>query len=119
MGKIADAFERQRREYERDKVFILRNVEVNGELREAHTTDDSITNLLTFRGTGSTKKFSDILVEYINYCDWWNNTLWDTGKRPTKDNPWLDSWIIQKNYRVLYEPGDITISKTSKMGVAS
>ena len=116
MGKIAEAFERQRKLYERDRLYVLPQVEINGELHDVHTTDESVTNVLMFKGSGEPKRFKEILKEFVEYSDWWMETLWETGNRPTKHDVWLDTWVIQKNYRVIYESGDIIINPTAKVG---
>lgn len=115
MGKIAEAFDRQRKLYERDRLYNLPKVEIRGELHDVNTTDESITNVLVFRGNGEPKRFRDILKEYVEYSDWWMETLWETGKRPTKHDVWLDTWVIQRNYRIIYETGDISINPTAKI----
>ncbi len=86
----------------------------HGELREFTESDENVEFILNWKGTGETKKFSEIMEEHLKY-NFDITMLINEGKKPEQDYLWLVDYIVKMNYQIFFEKDDITLRHACRM----
>lgn len=111
MYGLADAIDRRLEEIDSTRIYKIIPVEVRGVKFECGECDEGVEKILHFKGTGQEIMFRDVLFEYGEYWETWFDDILRTGKKSGK-LVWLCDWIIKRNYKIIFQKGDITVRKT-------
>lgn len=85
----------------------------HGDLHECPEGDEDVEFILTWRGTGEIKKFTDILEEHLKHN--FEIIIAIKNKEETeKEHYWLVDYIVKKNYQIVFDPDDIVLRHPHK-----
>lgn len=95
-----------------EKRFKYRTIIVRGEPYSPLISDHNMVKILEFKGTGEKRKFMDIVAdveqmmfnEYLRIIGTDNDEVYNP-----KNAPKLHEYIIENNFQVVYEKGDIVV----------
>lgn len=112
MGSITDAFENQRKRVLRESKYKIREIEINGKLEEPLICEKRIDRILAFKGTGEKRFFLELIKELDEMAINELTRAWDKGDY--QHVPWIDEYIIQNNFQVVFIKGDLSLRYPSK-----
>ncbi|MBC7539812.1 MAG: hypothetical protein H7281_13405 [Bacteriovorax sp.] len=107
MGIYSDAFDEAGKILRKESRYKIKEIELRGKMHEPLICEKRLDRIFAFVGTGEKRFFLELIkeVEIMGY----NEMLraWDKGD--IQPSPWIDEYIIQNNFNVIYNPGDIVL----------
>lgn len=93
--------------------YKLKKVMTSCGLFECPVGDNRVNTILRFKGTGEKRKFVDVLLEYTER-NFKRIEIIREGRKPEGRSYWLDEYIIQNNFQIIFEPDDIVLRHKHK-----
>ncbi len=110
---FSEAVEKAGKRLRAEKVFQYKTIEVRGEPYSPLIPDEVMIAILNFKGTGEKRKFYDLVkqVEQMLFDEYLRILTNDDEWYNPENAPNLYKYIVQNNFQVIFEKGDISVRK--------